>query len=143
MKSNMQSLGSCHRKRNSIFQPALDRAFGHSDKSSASPESCACLPDKDLTLSLSLSQPREVLLSHPSEDGLKLPMRGCFSDGRQEQERARGRAPRLAVPSSPPRPEERRAWLSPCASSALFQGSPIPQGSHIYKTRVLLLKQGR
>lgn len=79
----MQSLGSCRRKRNSIFQPALDTAFGHSDKSSASLEICTCLPDKYLIWSLSLSQPREVLLSHPSEDGLKLPTRGCFSDGRQ------------------------------------------------------------
>lgn len=75
-----------------------------------------------------------MLLSYPSEDVLKLPTKGHFSHGRQQKERAHGRAPWLLVPSSPPEPEEWRAQLSLHASLALLQDIPVPQGSHTYKT---------
>lgn len=78
-----------------------------------------------------------MLLSHPSKDRLKLPTRDCFSDGKRQQERAHGRAPWFLVPSSPPKPEEWRAQLSPHASSAFLQDSPVPQGSRIHKTHLI------
>lgn len=132
MKSNMQNLGSCHRKRNSIFQPALDTAFGHGDKFSASLESCTRLSDKGPTwsrMSLSPSQPGEVLPSHPSEDGLKLLTRHCFSDMWQSS-----LAPCPIQPSGARRVES--SVISPCLISSPSRqphspGVPYLQDSHL------------